>query len=275
MKYTDNELKEMIRKELKIMKEDIKERKLDEGINDKNIFKAVFLAGGPGSGKSTISNMLFGMEKGMFLSPFGLKVINSDLIFEKRLQNHKLSRILDPKNADEYSKQMQVRAMAKELTATRASSFINGMLPLLIDGTGKDYQKIVKQANALSELGYDVSMIFVNTSRDVALERNRKRERSLPDDQVIAFWNAVQDNIAKFNSFFGSNNFFLIDNTSDLAPGSEGAKSFTNRIFKMGSSLMNRPLKNPLGLLTIELLNEIEGKMLSDMELAPRISFNV
>ena len=52
-------------------------QQLLEGIYDPNIFKAVFLAGGPGSGKSyVVSKVVSGM---------GLKVINSDEPFERYL----------------------------------------------------------------------------------------------------------------------------------------------------------------------------------------------
>ena len=47
---------------------------INEGVYDKNIFKAFFLAGGPGSGKSWVSaRTLMGQ---------GMKVINSDDGFE-------------------------------------------------------------------------------------------------------------------------------------------------------------------------------------------------
>ena len=46
---------------------------LTEGVYDKHIFKAFFLAGGPGSGKSWVSTRA--------LSGMGLKVIDSDNAF--------------------------------------------------------------------------------------------------------------------------------------------------------------------------------------------------
>ena len=47
---------------------------ITEGVYDPNIFKAFFLAGGPGSGKSWVSERtLMGM---------GLKVINSDDVID-------------------------------------------------------------------------------------------------------------------------------------------------------------------------------------------------
>ena len=52
---------------------------LDEGVNDPAIFKAVFMAGGPGSGKSFIAG-----KTG--LTSMGLRLINSDDVFEAQLE---------------------------------------------------------------------------------------------------------------------------------------------------------------------------------------------
>ncbi|SVD88587.1 uncharacterized protein METZ01_LOCUS441441, partial [marine metagenome] len=56
---------------------------LAEGVYDRNIFKAFFLAGGPGSGKSWVSAKT--------LSGAGLKVINSDAAFERLLAKERMS----------------------------------------------------------------------------------------------------------------------------------------------------------------------------------------
>ena len=60
---------------------------LNEGVYDKGILKAVFMAGGPGSGKSYITKGLFGIpEKSGITSMHGLKVVNSDQEFEHYLR---------------------------------------------------------------------------------------------------------------------------------------------------------------------------------------------
>jgi predicted kinase len=73
---------------------------------------------------------------------------------------------------------------------------------MVIDGTGKEYDKIRQQKADLEALGYDTHMIFVNTSIDVALERNAARERTVPEDVAITSWKEVQGNIGKFSSLF-------------------------------------------------------------------------
>ena len=54
---------------------------LDEGIFDPSIFKAIFLAGGPGSGKSYVVDKT---TRGL-----GLKLVNSDATLEKLLKKLK------------------------------------------------------------------------------------------------------------------------------------------------------------------------------------------
>ena len=172
-----------------------------EGVYDPNIFKAFFMAGGPGSGKSYVA--------GKTTAGLGLKVVNSDIVFEKYLKDARLSFEMPDAQA---AKRDERRAAAKEVTQKRKDNYIEGRLGMVIDGTGKDYSKISSQASQLKAIGYDIHMIFVNTSLDVALERNKKRARQVPEKIVIDSWNAVQKNIGQFQRFFGNKNFIVVDN---------------------------------------------------------------
>ena len=173
---------------------------LQEGVYDPNILKAFFLAGGPGSGKSYVIQRTTG--------GLGMKVVNSDNAFEKLLKDAGLSLKMPP---EEEKPRDVVRGRAKELTAKRKANYIEGRLGLIIDGTGREFDRISKQARELENLGYDVYMIFVNTSIDVALQRNAKRARSVPTSIVTNSWKAVQNNIGKFSNFF-KNGFIIVDN---------------------------------------------------------------
>ena len=172
-----------------------------EGVYDPNIFKAFFMAGGPGSGKSYVA--------GKTTAGLGLKVVNSDDVFEKYLKDARLSFEMPDAQA---AKRNERRTAAKAVTDKRQDNYVEGRLGMVIDGTGKDYSKISSQASQLKAIGYDVHMIFVNTSLDVALERNKKRARQVPEKIVISSWNAVQKNIGQFQRFFGNKNFIIVDN---------------------------------------------------------------
>ena len=176
-----------------------------EGVNDPGIFKAFFTAGGPGSGKSYVAGRV-GAGK---VSPYGLKIVNSDNQYEKLLKDAGMA--MNPENI--FSpKGQEIRGRAKALTKRQQAGYIQGRLGLLIDGTGKDYAKIKKMSDSLKNIGYDTYMMFVNTSLDTAQERNKMRERKLEEAEVKKMWNAVQKNLGKFQRYFGRENFILIDN---------------------------------------------------------------
>ena len=177
---------------------------VDEGPNDPAIFKAIFLAGGPGSGKSFIVGRTA-------LPAHGFKVVNSDDAFEIAMNKAKLTMDADTI----FSTQGQeIRDKAKKLTDARMAGYLRGRLGLVIDGTGKNVAKIQGQIKELRTLGYDVGMIYVNTDLDTAIKRNDARPRSLPVQQVTTLWKEVQKNIGSFNSMFGSS-FKVIDNSQD------------------------------------------------------------
>ena len=201
---------------------------LQEGVYDPNILKAFFLAGGPGSGKSYVVKRTTG--------GLGMKIVNSDNAFEKLLKDAGLSLKMPPEEEESREK---VRVRAKEITAKRQTNYIEGRLGLIIDGTGREYDRISKQARELEGLGYDTHMIFVNTSIDVALERNAKRARSVPTSIVINSWKATQANIGKFQNLFG-NNFIILDNN-------DADEDMMMQIFKRVRKLANKKVQNHRG----------------------------
>ena len=201
---------------------------LDEGPNDPHIFKAVFLAGGPGSGKSFVA--------GKLLKGGGLKVVNSDDIYEYLMGQKGLE--MDPETI--FSPQGQeIRDKAKGLTDIRRGGFLDGRLGLTIDGTGKDTIKLKQESDKLRKLGYETMMIFVNTSLEVAQERNLLRKRKLAPEKVEHMWNQVQQNIMKFQQIFGASNFHVVDNSGGLEDPSR-ADNF-DTVYKEVQKFINTP----------------------------------
>ena len=89
---------------------------------------------------------------------------------------------------------------------------MKGRLGLIIDPTGRDYSIIQRQSSMLKHLGYDCYMVFVNTSLEVALERNRTRSRSIPEYIVSKSWKGVQANMGAFQRIFGASKMLIVDN---------------------------------------------------------------
>ena len=208
--------------------DDIRFQDLQEGLYDPNIFKAFFLAGGPGSGKSFVTNNAFGGT--------GLKTINSDSAFERSLKKNGLSLKMPE---DEAEARDIIRDRAKAMTGSQMDLSIKGRLGLVIDGTGRDYDKIKEQKALLELLGYDCYMVFVNTTLEVALERNSKRERSVPEYITRKSWTQVQSNIGKFQNTFGMSNMIIIDNSKD-------DKELTTVVMNKCSKAVRRLLGNKI-----------------------------
>ena len=242
---------------------------LNEGVYDKGILKAIFMAGGPGSGKSFVANGLFGIPKQIPLtSMYGLKVVNSDTEFEHYLRKFgfdtetgagygKGTLDLDkwPKEVwdmvggdqspEDAKENPNLRAMTKKYTAMRKAGYMNTRLGMIIDGTARDVGKIAAEKKELEKMGYDCYMVFVNTTLPVAQERNKKRARRLPPKLLASSWNQVQQNIGKFNGLF-KGNFMVVDN-SDTLDEKSATKKFTMLIKKGIGKFIKRAVKNPIG----------------------------
>jgi hypothetical protein len=83
-------------------------------------------------------------------------------------------------------------------------------------------------------------MIFVNTNLETAVARDAKRARTVGADKVKVMWQEVQDNIGKFQNFFGGD-FMVVDN-------SEGAnwQKATLGAYKKFSKFAKTPVRSPI-----------------------------
>jgi len=204
---------------------------IEEGVNDPAIFKAVFLAGGPGSGKSFIVG-----KTG--LPQLGFRVVNSDDAFEVMMKKAGKAMTSDEIFSDEGQ---EIRGRAKAQTRLKQDIYMKGRLGLVIDGTGKDVNKIIKQAKELQDLGYDTKMILVNTDLETAVKRDAQRTRSLGRKKVTEYWNTVQKNIGSLQTIFGKKNFMIVDNSE----GKDYQKE-TLRAYRDTKKFVNKPPENPL-----------------------------
>ncbi len=220
---------------------------LNEGVYDPGILKCVFLAGGPGSGKSKVAREIFGISSGLTVSASGLKSVNSDTAFEHELKKSGI----DPKDLAKIEKEQPelwdkitkdpngVRELAKQTTQRIKAFYEEGRLGMIIDGTGDDVMKIQKQKQRAESLGYDCYMVFVNTSLEVAKQRNLMRDRTLPEDLLVQSWKECQHNLGRFQSIFGGH-FRIVDN-------SKNGNNVTPDIKKAVDGFIRNPIQNQIG----------------------------
>ena len=242
---------------------DLKQELL-EGVYDPGIFKAFFLAGGSGSGKSYSAEKATGSASGKFqwhekienkitpgkVGPYGLKVVNSDEQLEMGLLKAKMSSNMRAYTDDETTKKELIRARGKKKTAKREQMWVNGRLGLIIDGTAHNILKLGIKKKELEDVGYDTYMIFVNTSLDIALQQNASRSRKLKDEVVRATWEEVQlvkDGLA---NLFPGRFVEIVNNRA-------GEDVFRKSFVEIGK-LIKRPPSSPLAKAWIA--HEMESK---------------
>ena len=238
-----------IQKELKEVQTKLFAELITEGVDDPGILKCIFLAGGPGSGKSYTAKEIFGVGKSDMasVSAGGLKGVSSDVAFEQALKKNGIN----PKDLADIEKNDpnfwayiageqgdSIRNLSKEVTKKQQAFYEAGRLGMIIDGTGDEVLKIRNKKNHAEQLGYDCYMVFVNTSLEVALKRNAERSRSLPDSLVKEVWSKCQENMGKFQGIFGGN-FIIVDNT-EYHP-------ISNSVQKQVDSFLRKPIQNPIG----------------------------
>ena len=234
-----------------------------EGVYDPGIFKAFFLAGGAGSGKSYSAEKATGSAAGKFqwddsmsklkpgkLAPYGLKVVNSDEQLEYGLMKAKMSSNMKAYTSGDVERKELIRTKAKKVTKKREQLWVNGRLGLIIDGTAKDLTKLGIKKKALEDVGYDTYMIFVNTSIDVAIQQNNARARKLPDQIIRDTWNEVQGIKDQLANLFPGGFVEIVNNRA-------GEDVFRKAFVEVGK-LIKRPPTKPAAKMWIA--HELEQK---------------
>ena len=243
---------------------------INEGVYDPGIFKAIFLAGGPGSGKSFVSSELVGIPKGGFskmdmsFAPSGIKLVNSDPEFEYFLKKigidpSDLATMSDAQFKKATEGESSPRMKAKKIRDQKQKLYTQGRLGLLIDGTGDNYAKIKKKNTELKKLGYDTYMVFVNTTLEVAQQRNAQRDRKLPEAMVKKIWTDVQKNLGKFQGLFGRN-FKIIDNSDKRIPKRD-ERIFPREFYTAIKKFVSQPIRSPLAKRWIKRQLELKKKV--------------
>ena len=234
-----------------------------EGVYDPGIFKAFFLAGGAGSGKSYSAEKATGSSAGKFewhasmakikpgkTGPYGLKVVNSDEQLEFGLMKAKMHTDMTKYSDAETMEKERIREKGKKITKKREQLWINGRLGLIIDGTAKNPAKLSVTKQDLEAVGYSTYMIFVNTSLDVALQNNAGRTRRLKDEVVRATWDEVQLVKDQLANLFPGRFVEIVNNRA-------GEDVFRKSFVEIGK-LIKRPPSSPIAKAWIA--HELESK---------------
>lgn len=167
------------------------------GFEDNKQGNFVVVAGGPGSGKSFVSHNLINLKD--------YKYVNVDTLRE--LMAKKLN--LDLKNPEDNLKILKMTYTTSD-PRNRTIRFLKNFLkieknelPNIIFDAGGGQTDVIRTINSLAkELNYETTLVHVKTDIDIALERNRKRERVLSDEMVIDYHDRVKKSIKILKDIF-------------------------------------------------------------------------
>ena len=175
-----------------MMHKDLITKPITEGLEDFGSFKAIFMAGSPGSGKSTVRGELFG---GM-----GLKVVDADEIRRAYLKMGKAG------DYDVYG----------DVVRRQRQSYMDSRLGIIMDTTAWWLPSVRETTQQLRELGYDVGMVHVFTPLRVALDRVAERAavtgREVPEKEVVKRFEGLKHNIRDYVDMFGDS-YWFVDNS--------------------------------------------------------------
>jgi len=185
---------------------------INEGLYDQHIFKAVFMVGGPGSGKTYVASKLF---RGT-----GLRTVNLDDIYEHLTANIGIVG----RGYDEY-----LRKYSAQVAQRKMNMHVDGRMGLLIDSTGRKLNRMRKINEKLKDLGYDTLAIYVKTSLEIALDRSESRRRRVDPRESEKMHEEVKSNISQIRKIF--RNFVVINNDSsnDLQNSISKNQSYINK----------------------------------------------
>lgn len=205
---------------------------LNEGINDKGIFKAIFMSGSPGSGKTYVLNKIRS-------GSIDAKIVNTDKFFEF------------------FGNQPNFKDKSKYLNKKQLVLYLNSMLPLFIDGTSSDYPALIKRTGLIESIGYDTGMVFVKTNLETCLERNKKRHRQVPEDFLIRVYERVEGLKQHYKNKFK----FFVEIENNVG---ELTDQVLKDAFKAVTGFYLESVRNPIGVINIQTMKDNGWKYLQD-----------
>lgn len=203
---------------------------LSEGVNDKGIFKALFLGGIPASGKSTIVNEI---QRTTGIMP---KVLNYDQFYEYLSKKHNVP--IATKEQIDKPEASGIRRRAKQLTTAQLQLYLTGMLPVIVDTTAADIAQFVERISVLKEHGYDIMMIYKQSDLEQSLARAKKRDRYVDAEYIKKMHQHEDYRVYELTKYMRAKNHTLILLEPDDALGPH--LSAIDKFF-------NSPVNNPIG----------------------------
>lgn len=226
---------------LKHINDKLNSQNITESINDKGIFKAVFVMGIPGSGKSYTVDKIAGS-----IMP---RIVNTDSSLE----------FLVKKYGDDYKNVWERHGPKTEkMTQGKLKRALDGALPLMLENTSASASSILLRMGLLESLGYDIAMVYINTDLEVALDRANKRDRVVDADFIKRAHVKIEKDVEFLKPKFLK--FMEIKNSAG-----ELTDDVLMQAYKAMQHFYSSPVQNPIGKRNMESMKAGNGYMVDSV----------
>jgi len=187
----------------------------------------VIIAGGPGAGKSYVTQNFIDLPdyKQFNVDNYRVSLAKNlwgDQWKENISTEEGYAKILDMSHTTSDPRNLTIKFLKNFIGVER------GHMPNIVYEAGGGQREVMNDViNLAKENGYNVTIVHVVTELDKALNRNQERDRSLPRDMVIDYHDKVRRVVKDLIPMV--DNYWIVDNTHDLGVG-ERASGSINRI---------------------------------------------
>jgi nicotinamide mononucleotide adenylyltransferase len=151
---------------------------------DRGMFKAIFVTGGPGSGK--------------------------DVVIREAIAEQKIVEIT---SVQAFNYLMDKKTLSEKSSDFRRES-IRNRGPLVINGPADDQERMLTIKEELEELGYSTYMVFVDTTNEASQARNEKLTKMIAESVRRDKWESAQASKNSYSQSF--TNFTTLNNNESL-----------------------------------------------------------
>lgn len=168
---------------------------LDEAIKgNKYPFKAIFVFGPAGAGKSFISDQIGIPEE--------FRVSNPDEDIEAQFGNFGLSlKFAGKEDLKTFQQQQTFREKLQQATRAKTENWLLTATPVVFDTTGEKTKKMSDRITELAKAGYDIAILQINVPREISIDRDQNRARTVggPTGEIN---DRYQREVAKDRAYF-------------------------------------------------------------------------
>lgn len=247
-------------------------------LKNKYPFKAIYIFGPAGAGKSYISKNLLGIPDDFVVSNPDERI---EEVFPAFGISMKFANSEDGDDADLEALQQQSRTILQNASRAHTANLIGIANPLTFDTTGEQVPKMVKRIEALTNLGYDIAVFMVNVPTQASVDRDARRKRNVGAERTAGISQKYQQDVVQsqgylkalagnehvtvlsdvYNNIFDLNTGELLTKptviTPDMLPDDlnpeKNPEAFANEKAKMEQAVsalqqwVNTPVENPGG----------------------------